>query len=158
LGQPLITLLLILHDLGAVALLGVISGQALLMGDASGNARPSFLTRHRRVDVSGLAPLIAVLLVAVILLGATLYPSYRIVVRPFLETHNLTTANGAFEVKEHFAALALLMVPAYWALWRRPLDPARSGARRILTWLLTVLVWWNFLVGHVINYISGLFS
>lgn len=157
-GQPLITVFLLLHDLAAVALLGFITWQAAVMGDASGSPRPSFLTRHRQVDVSGLAPLIAGLLVTVILLGATLYPSYRTVVRPFLEAHKLTTANGAFEIKEHFAALALLMVPAYWAVWRRPLVPAYADARKVLTFLLAGMVWWNFLVGHLINYISGLFS
>lgn len=157
-GQPLTTIFLIFHDLAAVALLGFITWQAAAMGDASGNARASFLTRNRAVNVAPLAPLIAGLLVAVILLGATLYPAYRLVVRPFLEAHDLHAANGAFEVKEHFAALALVMVPAYWAAWRQPMDPMLAGTRRMLTWLLAAIVWFNFVVGHIINYISGLFS
>lgn len=141
-----------------MALLGFVTFQAAVMGDASGAPRPSFLTRNRQIDVSGLAPLIAVLLVAVITLGATLYPAYRMVVRPYLEAHSLMRANGAFEVKEHFAALALVSVPAYWAAWRQPLDPAYGAARRMLTFLIAGMVWWNFMVGHVINYISGILS
>ena len=55
-------------------------------------------------------------------------------------------------------ALALLTAPAYWAVWRKPLVAGFAGARRMLTTLLAAIVWWNFLVGHMINYISGLFS
>lgn len=128
------------------------------MGDASGAPRPSFLTRHRQIDVSGLAPLVAALLVLVVLFGATLYPAYRLQIRPYLEVHSLMRANGAFEVKEHFAALAILSVPAYWAVWRRPLVPAYGPARRMMTYLLAGMVWWNFMVGHVINYISSILS
>jgi len=142
----------------AIALLAFVTFQAAVMGDASGAPQPSFLARHRQIDVSGLAPVIILLLVAVILLGATLYPAYRMQIRPYLEAHQLMRANGAFEVKEHFAALALLAMPAYWAAWRRPLAPAYGPARRMLTWLIAGMVWWNFIVGHIINYISGVLS
>jgi hypothetical protein len=158
LDKPLITVLLVLHDLTATALLGLITVQVALMGRAGGETRPSFLTRNRPLDVAGLSPAIIALFVIVVGLGACLYPSYRMMVRPYLELHDLRAANGAFEVKEHFAALALLMQPLYWSAWRRPLAPALSGMRRIVTFLLAGMVWWNFLAGHLINYVTGPFQ
>ena len=34
--------------------------------------------------------------------------------------------------------------------------PEQAAARRYLTWLLAFIVWWSFLVGHVLNNIKGL--
>jgi hypothetical protein len=31
-------------------------------------------------------------------------------------------------------------------------------ARRYLTWILAFVIWWNFLVGHILNNIRGLFQ
>ncbi len=107
------------------------------------------------MDVSALAPVTAGLIAATVLLGATLYPAYRMSVRPFLAAHNLMSVNGAFEIKEHFAALALLSVPAYWALWRSPQEAGLGVARRALTYLLTAIVWWNFVTGHVLLILAG---
>ena len=47
------------------------------------------------------------------------------------------------------------MLPAYWFYWRRPLDPRHARPRAILTLLLAFIVWWGFLVGHVVNNIRG---
>ena len=138
-------------------LLGILTYQAAVMGKAQGRTKPSFLTRRRQIDVSGLSPFIIASFVIVVCLGATLYPSYRLVVRPYLAAHDMRAANGMFEVKEHFAALALLMLPAYWAAWLKPIGPERAVARRMLTFLLTGMVWWNFLVGNVIHYTTGMF-
>jgi hypothetical protein len=66
----------------------------------------------------------------------------------------LAKANGSFELKEHFVALGLGMLPAYWYFWRQPpADYART--RAVLTALLAFIVWWGFLVGHVLNNIRG---
>ena len=56
-----------------------------------------------------------------VLIGALLYPRYRIDVRPLLEDMQLRAANGLFETKEHFAAVGLGLLPAYWVFWRQPL-------------------------------------
>ena len=68
----------------------------------------------------------------------------------------MRAANGLFEIKEHFAAVGLGLLPTYWLFWRQPLVPQQATARRALTWLLAFIVWWNFLVGHVLNNIKGL--
>ena len=67
----------------------------------------------------------------------------------------MRAANGVFEIKEHLAAIGLGLLPAYWVFWRRPLTADGMVARRYLTCILAFVVWWNFLVGHVLNNIRG---
>jgi hypothetical protein len=74
-----------------------------------------------------------------------------------LQTLDLRSANGAFEIKEHFSAIGLLMLPAYWASWRQPLATKYDWARLSLTWIITLIVWWNFVVGQLLVAIKGLF-
>jgi hypothetical protein len=157
LDDSLIAGLLILHSLVAVALLGAITHQAIAVRRAPGAGNESFAARYRSVDASAYAGAIVLLYAAVSLIGACLYPSYRMIVRPILELNNFRVANGAFELKEHFAALGLLMLPAYWAAWRKPLLAEYAAARTGLTWVLAAIIWWNFLVGNVLNNIKGLF-
>ena len=90
--------------------------------------------------------------------GSLLYPDYRLDVRPTLEDLDLRAANGVFEIKEHLAAIGLGLLPAYWFFWKQPLVADAAAARKYLTWILTFIVWWNFLVGHVLNNIKGLFG
>jgi len=86
-----------------------------------------------------------------------LYPQYRVEVRPTLEDLQLRAANGIFETKEHFAAVALGLLPAYWLAWRPPLLPVRAETRKYLTWMLAFVAWWSFVVGELLNNIKGLF-
>jgi len=157
LGDSLTTGLLILHSLMAVALLGAITHQAIAVKSGPDTGKKSFGARYRAVDPSAYRGAIVLLFVASSVIGASLYPTYRMIVRPVLELDNLRVANGTFELKEHFAALGLLMLPAYWAAWSRPLAPEHTAARMGLTWVLAAIVWWNFLVGDVLNNIKGLF-
>jgi hypothetical protein len=152
----MITTLLILHGLLAVALLGAISHQAL--ATTRRPAKTSFVARYRAVAASGYANAIVVLFILTCIGGALLYPPYRLDVRPTLEDLDLRAANGVFEIKEHLAAIGLGILPAYWFFWRQPLSPDGLIARRYLTWLVAFIVWWNFLVGHVLNNIRGLFQ
>jgi hypothetical protein len=157
LGDSLTTALLILHSLLAVALLGAITHQAIAaVRSGSADGKKTFGSRYRAVDASAYAGAIVVLFAAASLIGAVLYPSYRMIVRPVLELNDLRVANGTFELKEHFAAVGLLMLPAYWAAWRKPLAPEHAAARMSMTWLLAAIVWWNFIVGDVLNNIRGL--
>lgn len=156
-GDSLITGLLLLHGLVAVALLGAITDQAIAVRHSPADGRKSFAARYRSVDASAYAGPIVLLFAAASLIGASLYPSYRMLVRPVLRLEHLDMANGAFELKEHLAALGLLMLPAYWAAWRKPLLAEYAPARIGLTWVLAAIVWWSFLTGHVLNNIKGLF-
>ena len=152
----MITTLLILHGLLAVALLGAITHQAF--STARRSAVPSFIGRFRSVGAAGYTNAIIVLFVVTSLFGALLYPPYRLDVRPTLEDLDMRAANGVFEIKEHLAAIGLGLLPAYWFFWRAPSTPEGMVARRYLTWILAFVIWWNFLVGHILNNIRGLFQ
>jgi hypothetical protein len=90
-----------------------------------------------------------------IILGGLIYPDYRLGIRGVLEELELRVANGSFELKEHFVAVGLGMLPAYWAFWRQPLLEEHARARAVITALLAFIIWWGFLVGHVLNNIRG---
>ena len=154
----MIVVLLILHGLLAVALLGAITHQALSVVTTApaANGRWNFVDRFRGVDATAYATPIVVLFAVTAIGGALLYPQYRIDVRPALEDTQNSAANGVFEIKEHLAAIGLGLMPVYWQFWRKANGPGTAPARRYLTWLVAFCVWWNFLVGHVLNDIRGL--
>ena len=154
----MITALLILHGLTAVALLGAITHQALATGGRPETRKSSFLARFRTTDAAAYSNAVVVLFGLVSLMGAVLYPQYRLLVRPVLQTMDLRAANGIFELKEHFSALGLVLLPAYWASWRQPLAPEYASVRLGLTWVLALIVWWNFLIGDLLVAIKGLFA
>jgi hypothetical protein len=60
-----------------------------------------------------------------------------------------------FELKEHFVAVGLGILPAYWSYWRQPLADDHVRTRAVLTAILAFIVWWSFLVGHILNNIQG---
>ena len=153
------TALLIVHGLLAVALLGSVTHQALAAGFAriEGRAR-SFRPRFRAADAALYSNIVTVLFVIVAVMGAILYPRYRSVVRPMLQSMDLRAANGAFELKEHFSALGLLLLPAYWAVWKQQAAAEYQSARLWLTWIMMIVVWWNFIVGQLLVAIRGLFT
>lgn len=152
------TALLLFHGLVSVALLGAITHQALAVVASRAEARAtSFLTRFRRTDPAAYSTAIVVLVAVVILTGAILYPNYREIVRPALQSLDLRAANGAFEIKEHLSAIGLVLLPAYWVSWRQPLVAEYSAVRVGLTWILASMVWWNFLVGQLLVTIKGPF-
>jgi hypothetical protein len=149
LDKSLIPILLVFHDILATALLLLISGQVLAA------YFPQLAAPRARLPFE-LRDILCLLFVATIFLGGALYPAYRFEVRPFLEINGLQSANGAFEIKEQLAALAILMLPAYRAAWDRRSFADTLIARRVITGLLCGSVWWNFVTGHVMNSIKGL--
>ncbi len=151
----MITVLLIVHGLMAVTLLGAITHQAFSVA-APAPGRRSFFARFRQVNAAAYARPIVVLFVLTALCGGLLYPRYRIDVRTTLEDLQLRAANGVFEIKEHLVALGLGLLPGYWLLWQAPPSTEGARSRRYVTWLLAFVVWWGFLVGHVLNNIKGL--
>lgn len=153
----MITILLILHGLLAVALLGAVTHQGFSVSrPRPTGARTSFVARYRSVHDGSFRHAIAILFILTTVGGGFLYPQYRIDVRPTLEDRQLSAANGLFEIKEHLAAIGLGVLPAYLVYWRPPLSSDQALARRGLTWILTFVTWWNFLVGHVLNNVKGL--
>ena len=148
------TVLLICHGLLAVALLGAITHQAMSVLLPAHKPAGSFVGRFRAVPGAAYANAVVVLYVLTFVLGGIIYASYRIEVRIVVEQLGLWAQNGSFELKEHFAAIGLAMLPAYWHYWRQP--PAGDTRTRVmLTAMLAFIVWWNFLVGHILNNIRG---
>jgi hypothetical protein len=153
----MITVLLIVHGLLAVFLLGAITHQAMsVVKRAPGSAHRSFIDKFGNVNGASYATPIVVLFVVTAIGGAFLYPQYRIDVRPTLEDLQMRAANGIFEIKEHMAAIGLGMLPIYALAWKSQASTEQAATRKYLTLILAFLVWWNFLVGHVLNNIKGL--
>ena len=149
------TALLIIHGLVAVALLGAISHQTLATWAPAGARPGSFFGRFRAVPSAGFANAIVILYAVSAILGAVLYPDFRVDIRPGLERAGHWQALGLFDLKEHFVAIGLALLPAYWVCWRRPHADEPARTRAALTAILAFIVWWGFLIGHVVNNLMG---
>jgi len=150
----LATALLILHGLCAVTLLGAITHQTLAAWAPSTPRGASFFGRFRRVPPAGFSNAVVVLYIIAAALGAYVYLDFRVQIRPAMEQHRHWTALGFFELKEHFVAIGLGLLPAYWMYWR-PGSTEPRRIRAVLTALLAIIAWFGFLVGHVLNDIRG---
>jgi len=152
----LTTALLIIHGLVAVALLGAITHQTLAAWAPTRAPRGSFFARFRGVPPASFTNAIVILYVVAGLLGALLYLRFRVVVRPDLERAGHWPALGLFELKEHFAAIGLALLPAYWICWQKKYaNESAQAPAAALTLILAFIVWWSFLIGHVLNNIMG---
>ena len=92
---------------------------------------------------------------ALALLGAVVYLYFKVDIQPGLERDRHWHALGFFDLKEDFVAIGLGLLPAYWISWRRPIADERGRTAAALTTILGFIVWWSFLVGHVVNDIMG---
>jgi hypothetical protein len=147
--------LLILHGLVAVALLGAITHQMLASWAKSGSRPHSFFGRFRAVAPAGYASAIVFLYLGAALLGAIVYLAFKVDVQPDLERDRHWYVLGLFDLKEDFVAIGLGLLPAYWMNWRWPSADQRGWTAGALTTILGFIVWWSFLVGHVVNDIRG---
>ena len=149
------TALVMVHGLVAVALLGAVTHQTLATW-APAQARPgSFFGRFRTVPSASFAGAIIVLYAISAILGAIVYLYFRVDIRPGLENSRHWQTLGLFDIKEHFVAIGLAVLPAYWVCWRQPRADEYARTRAALTLILACIVWWSFLVGHVTNNIKG---
>lgn len=150
-----ITALLIMHGFMAVALLGSITHQTWA-ACCPPNAADTFVNQFRAVNAARYTNANIVLYILTSILGGVIYPTYRLTVSSFLVNARLHSVNGSFELKEQFIAVGLGMLPLYWLVWRQPLDPRHAKARIAITAILCFVVWYSFLIGHVLNNVRGL--
>ena len=151
-----ITLLLIVHGLLAVALLGAVTHQAVSVWLPMHEPANSFVGRVRGVSAASYVNAIIILYVSTAILGGVfIYPEYRLSVRIVLEQMRLRVPVGIFDLKEHFVTVGLGILPAYWYFWRQPLADNHASTRAVLTAILAFIVWWSFLVGHILNNMRG---
>ena len=154
------TFLLIVHGLLAVALLGAITHQAMsvlmpvrrvagVVGEAG------IVTRFRSVQGGGYATAVCVLWIVVYIFGSWLYTKFRMYVRIPIEAQGFWKTQGVFDLKEHVATIGLGLLPIYWFFWKNVRDPEYDSARKWLTVVLAAMVWYMFLVGHIVNNVRG---
>jgi hypothetical protein len=149
------TVLVIIHGLVAFALLGAITHQTLATWAPPGARPGSFFGRFRSVQSAAFTNAIVVLYAITTMLGATTYFYFKVEINPTLELDRHWQAIGFFDLKEDLVAIGLGILPAYWVCWRRPLVDEPHRTRAALTAVLAFIVWWSFLVGHVVNNIRG---
>jgi len=151
----MITALLIVHGLLAVTLLGAITHQAASVLWPRRKPADNFVGRFRAVAGASYSNAIVLLYVSTATIGAAIYPEFRVSIRDVIEELGHRAIMGAFELKEHFMVVGLAVLPAYWLFWRAPLSEQYAKPRAVLTAILAFVVWWGFLVGHVINNVRG---
>ena len=151
----MVTALLIVHGLVAMALLGAISHQTLATWAPAHARAGSFFGRFRAVPSASFANAIVVLYAVSTLLGGIVYLYFRVDIRPELERAGDWPALGLFDLKEHFIAIGLALLPAYWICWRQPRADEPARTRVAVTSVVAFIVWWGFLIGHVMNNIRG---
>jgi hypothetical protein len=151
------TIFMIIHGLCAVALLGALSHQAMsvLMPVRQGAGPGGIVTRFRAVQGAGYAAAVCVLWIVTFIFGAYIYTKYRMYVRIPIETQGFWKTQGVFELKEHLAVIGLGLLPIYWLFWKDARNPEYDSPRRCLTVVLAAMVWFMFLVGHIVNNVRG---
>jgi hypothetical protein len=149
------TILLIIHGLLAVALLGALTHQAMAVLMPVRQAAGNFVDRFRAVPAAGYATAVCVLWVLTFIMGAWIYIKFRIYIRIPIEQAGYWKTQGFFEMKEHAVTIGLGLLPAYWYFWKNARDPQYDSARKWVTVVLAVIIWFGFIVGHVINNVRG---
>jgi hypothetical protein len=154
------TILMIVHGLLAVALLGAITHQAMsvlmpvrrvagVVGEAG------IVTRFRSVQGAGYAAAVCVLWIVIYIFGSWLYTKFRMYVRIPIEAQGFWKTQGVFDLKEHVASIGLGLLPIYWFFWKNARNAEYDSARKWLTVVLAAMVWYMFLVGHIVNNVRG---
>ncbi|OHB61442.1 MAG: hypothetical protein A2168_06480 [Planctomycetes bacterium RBG_13_50_24] len=99
--------------------------------------------------------------VIVYVIGAMIYPAYRIHIRHDYFDPQLPWATGLFEVKEHWGAVGLAMFFVFHLL-RKDLRPAEEKDKlRLyvpLCFILNVIVWYKVVVGCYLTLLKGSWS
>lgn len=151
--------LLLTHGLLAVTLLGALTHQvvALLQGNQPGHAASrSFPGRYARAGRVGFAGVVAMLYVLCFILGAVIYPAYRLDVRIPFEEMGLISYVGLFEVKEHWGGVGVGVLPLYLQVWKTEHLANHHWTRAVVTVVLSIIAWSDFLIGHFLNNTRGL--
>ena len=94
----------------------------------------------------------------VYVLGALIYPAYRVHIRHHYFDPELPWATGLFEVKEHWGAVGVALFFVYYFL-RKNLQPEKEREKLFfyvaLCVLLNVIVWYKVVVGCYLSLLKG---
>jgi hypothetical protein len=156
-GSTFWTVLLIAHGLVSVALLGALTHQSMALWRPVNpiNKDRSFFEEFRAVKAAKYTKAISILWCISFLFGAWLYTEYRIHVRIPIEQQEFYKTLGAFELKEHLVVFGLGMLPIYHFAWQHYQDLNYAQLRKYTTLFLTLVCWYAFLIGHIVNNVRG---
>jgi hypothetical protein len=149
----MVSALLIIHGVIAVFLIGAITHQTLGVFWPRKPGQTDFVANARGIRPQLYVSAVITLYIVTFFLGAFLYPTYRVFVRPPLQDLQLTYAIGLFEIKENFAAIGLATLPSYWWFWKKTQDYPTT--RKALTAIFFGIIWYNFIAGHILNNVRG---
>jgi len=150
------TFLLMVHGILAVFLLGALTHQSLGVWWRPARGDQNFFASFRAVRAAHYVNTVIILYVLTYLVGGfLLYPEYRYIVRPVLEQLRKSSIVGIFELKEHFMTVGIVLLPAYWYIWKQPQNSGSGTAQKLITLILALIVWYGFIVGHLVNNARG---
>jgi len=133
----MMTALLILHGLIAVALLGAVTHQALAVSVRRTESAHALV--HARVsappNAGAYGTPVVVLYIAAMAWARFVIHAIGFVVRPLLQTLDLRGAKRRLRVEGTFFRHRLMLLPAYWASWKQPLAAEYQSSRLWLTWI-----------------------
>jgi hypothetical protein len=152
------TLWLFVHLILALGLLGAVTHQAMAVALPVRKPATGIVTRFRAVPTAGYTTAVCVLYVLTFFVGSYIYTQYRTAIRIPLESAHYYKTGGFFDFKEHVATLGLVLLPAYWYFWKNAQNPEFDNPRKGVTLVLAVIVWFLFIVGHVLNNTRGFAS
>jgi hypothetical protein len=152
------TIYLFVHLIFALGLLGAITHQAMAVALPVRKPAAGIINRYRAVPAAGYATTVCVFYVLNFLVGSFIYTQYRVAIRIPLELDHYYKTVAFFDFKEHVATIGLVLLPAYWYFWKNPQNPEYDNARKGVTLVLAVTVWFLFIVGHVLNNTRGFAS
>ena len=96
--------------------------------------------------------------IIVYVIGALIYPAYRIHIRHEYFDPQLPWATGLFEVKEHWGAVGLALFFVYYFL-RRSFKPAEEKEKLFLymslCFVLNVILWYKVIIGCYLTLLKG---
>lgn len=145
-------LLLVLHTAASVVLLGAATHHALLM-------RFYLRGRFERAPLEKTyAKVVGVAYAFTFVIGALLYPTYRVHVRGYQLDRIAPEYARLFDVKETYASLALLVVAALFALaytFRPREEPHVAKVVAAMSFFVCAVVWLNAIVGVLVVSVRG---
>lgn len=145
--------LLLAHAASSIVLVGASTHHAIQMRHY---LRGRF---GRRPLVRTYAIVTSIAYVLTFALGALLYPSYRIFVRACFLEANAPAYARMFDVKEVFAALALLVAAGLgWIahVWDPEREPDLAPVYAAMAILVTAVVWWSAISGILVTSVRGI--
>jgi hypothetical protein len=124
--EPYFKVLLILHLITSFFLLGVV-GHSVAYSIAYLKGRFTHFRAEYWFTLTAV-----ILYIADFVLGALVYPVFRVRIRAEYFDANLPWATSLFEIKEHFAAVGLALILSIFLI-RNTIDP-QEGKDKLWTW------------------------